>query len=47
MVPNYGKNSAIVEALGRGEIALGLVNNYLYRFTKDNPNFPVAHHHTW
>jgi len=23
------------------EIALGLVNNYyLYRFTKDNPNFP-------
>jgi len=28
-----------------GEI--GLVNNYyLYRFTKDNPNFPVAHHHT-
>ena len=44
---DYGKNSAIVDALGRGEIALGLVNNYyLYRFTKDNPNFPVAHHHT-
>lgn len=43
----YPKNSAIVEALGRGEIALGLVNNYyLYRFTKDNPNFPVAHHYT-
>ena len=43
----YSKNTAIVEALGRGEIALGLVNNYyLYRFTKDNPNFPVAFHHT-
>ncbi|WP_416233594.1 iron ABC transporter substrate-binding protein [Cronbergia sp. UHCC 0137] len=46
-VKDYGKNSAIVEALGRGEIHLGLVNNYyLYRFTKDNPNFPVAHHYT-
>ncbi|WP_414563778.1 MULTISPECIES: iron ABC transporter substrate-binding protein [unclassified Anabaena] len=44
---SYSKNSAIVEALGRGEIALGLVNNYyLYRFTKTNPNFPVAIHHT-
>lgn len=44
---DYAKNAAIVEALGRGEIALGLVNNYyLYRFNKDNPNFPVAHHYT-
>ena len=44
---DYGKNAAIVEALSKGEIALGLVNNYyLYRFTKDNPNFPVAHHYT-
>lgn len=44
---DYGKNTAIVEALGRGEIALGLVNNYyLYRFTKVNPNFHVAHHYT-
>ena len=43
----YSGNSAIVEALGRGEIALGLVNNYyLYRFTKTDPNFPVAIHHT-
>lgn len=43
----YPKNSAIVEALGRGEISLGLVNNYyLYRYTKTNPNFPVANHHT-
>lgn len=44
---SYDGNSAIMEALGRGEIALGLVNNYyLYRFTKDNPNFPVAIHYT-
>ncbi len=44
---DYAKNAAIVEALGRGEISLGLVNNYyLYRFNKDNPNFPVAHHYT-
>lgn len=44
---NYSSNSAIVEALGRGEVALGLVNNYyLYRFTKTNPSFPVAVHHT-
>ncbi|MEC4886963.1 MAG: iron ABC transporter substrate-binding protein [Scytonema sp. PMC 1070.18] len=43
----YSGNSAIVEALGRGEVALGLVNNYyLYRFTKTDPNFPVAIHHT-
>ncbi|MUG99161.1 extracellular solute-binding protein [Scytonema sp. UIC 10036] len=43
----YSGNSAIVEALGRGEIALGLVNNYyLYRFTKTDPKFPVAIHHT-
>ena len=42
----YPKNTPIVEALGRGEIELGLVNNYyLYRFTKDKPNFPVAHHY--
>ncbi|NER34607.1 MAG: iron ABC transporter substrate-binding protein [Oscillatoria sp. SIO1A7] len=42
----YPKNTPIVEALGRGEIELGLVNNYyLYRFTKDKPDFPVAHHY--
>lgn len=42
----YRNNTAIVEALGRGEIAVGLVNNYyLARFKAENPNFPVAHHH--
>lgn len=44
---SYSGNSAIVEALGRGEIALGLVNNYyLYRFKTKDANFPVALHHT-
>jgi iron(III) transport system substrate-binding protein len=44
---SFDSNTAIVEALGRGEIALGLVNNYyLYRFKTTDPNFPVAIHHT-
>ncbi len=44
---NYGKNTAIVEALGKGEIHLGLANNYyLGRFKKDNPRFPVGTHYT-
>ena len=44
---DYPSNAPIVEALGRGEIHLGLVNNYyLYRFTAENPDFPVAHHYT-
>lgn len=43
----YPKNSAIVDALGKGEISLGLVNNYyLYKAQKDNPKIPVAHHYT-
>lgn len=42
----FANNTSIVEALGRGEIHLGLVNNYyLYRFTDQNPNFPVKHHY--
>lgn len=44
---DFRNNTTIVEALGRGEIALGLVNNYyLVRFKKDDPNFPVEHHYT-
>lgn len=46
-VKTYPKNTPIVDALGRGEISLGLVNHYyLQRFKKDNPSFPVAHHYT-
>lgn len=43
----YRNNTTIVEALGRGEAHIGLVNNYyLGRFQRDNPNFPVAAHYT-
>ncbi len=46
-VNKYGNNTSIVEALGRGEVELGLVNHYyLPRFIKDDANFPVAHHFT-
>lgn len=42
----YRNNTTIVEAIGRGEVHLGLTNNYyLSRFTSENPNFPVAHHY--
>jgi iron(III) transport system substrate-binding protein len=41
----YEKNSAIVEAVGRGEIELGLVNHYyLYQFLAEQPDFPAANH---
>ena len=43
----YPKNTAIVEALSRGEIAVGFVNHYyLEKFKQENPNAPVAHHFT-
>ncbi|MBA2318539.1 MAG: iron ABC transporter substrate-binding protein [Euzebyales bacterium] len=39
----YENNTAIVEAVGRGEIAFGLVNHYyLYRFLDEDPSFPAA-----
>jgi iron(III) transport system substrate-binding protein len=35
-------NTALVEAVGRGEIAVGLVNNYyLPRFLAEDPSFPA------
>ncbi|MBW4646496.1 MAG: iron ABC transporter substrate-binding protein [Goleter apudmare HA4340-LM2] len=46
-VKDYRNNTAIVEALGRGETQIGLVNNYyLSGFKKSNPNFPVDRHYT-
>lgn len=43
----YRNNSTTVEAISRGEVDAGLVNNYyLYRFLAEDPNFPVAHHYT-
>jgi iron(III) transport system substrate-binding protein len=42
-VTAYRNNTTIVEAIGRGEIAIGLVNNYyLPRFTTEDPNFPAV-----
>ena len=41
----YPKNSAIVRALGAGEVDLGFVNHYyLYRFLAEDPEFPVRNH---
>ncbi|BAZ07497.1 iron ABC transporter substrate-binding protein [Calothrix sp. NIES-3974] len=46
-VKDYGRNTAIVEAVGKGEIHLGLVNNYyLGQIKRTNPNIPVAAHYT-
>jgi iron(III) transport system substrate-binding protein len=46
-VKDYRNNTSIVEALGRGEVALGLVNNYyLPNVKKTKPNIPVASHYT-
>jgi iron(III) transport system substrate-binding protein len=42
-VTSYRNNTTIVEAVGRGEIVIGLVNNYyLPRFTAEDPGFPAA-----
>ncbi len=39
----YPKNTPIVDAVGRGEIDLGLVNHYyLFRFLAEDPEFPAA-----
>ena len=41
----YPKNSAIVRALGAGEVDCGFVNHYyLYRFLAEDPEFPVRNH---
>jgi len=43
----YSGNTPIVEALGRGEIHVGFVNNYyLQNFLSKDSSFPVAHHYT-
>jgi len=39
----FRNNTAIVEAVGRGEIAIGLTNNYyLPRFLAEDPSFPAV-----
>ena len=43
--PNYAKNSAIVDAVLRGEVDMGLVNHYyLLRFLAEDPDAPGANH---
>lgn len=43
----YSNNTGIVEATGRGEVQLGLVNHYyLYRFlAEQGEDFPARNHH--
>lgn len=46
-VREYPKNSPQVQAVGDGEIDIGLVNHYyLFRFTAEDPDFPAANHFT-
>jgi iron(III) transport system substrate-binding protein len=41
----YANNNAIVEAVGRGEIPMGLVNHYYnYRFLEEDPGLPSRNH---
>ena len=41
----YANNNAIVEAAGRGEIDMGLVNHYYnHRFLEEDPSLPTRNH---
>ena len=44
---SYSNNTSILEAVGRGEIGLGLANHYyLYQFiAEQGENFPARNHH--
>jgi iron(III) transport system substrate-binding protein len=43
--PVYANNTAIVEAVGRGEVPMGLVNHYYnYRALDEDPSTPSANH---
>jgi iron(III) transport system substrate-binding protein len=42
----YANNNAIVEAVSRGEVEMGLVNHYYnYRFQQENPSTPSRNHY--
>ncbi len=44
-VKTYANNNAIVEAVGRGEVDMGLVNHYYnYRFLAEDPSLPSRNH---
>lgn len=43
--PEYGNNNAIVEAVSRGEVPMGLVNHYYNeRFLAEDPDLPSENH---
>jgi iron(III) transport system substrate-binding protein len=43
--PSYPSNSAIVEAVGRGEVPSGLVNHYYREIAvQEDPSLPLANH---
>jgi iron(III) transport system substrate-binding protein len=43
--PTFNNNTAIVEAVGRGEVPMGLVNHYYaYVAREDDPDLPVENH---
>jgi iron(III) transport system substrate-binding protein len=43
--PTFANNTAIVEAVGRGEVPMGLVNHYYAeRALAEDPDLPVANH---
>ncbi|HWH33034.1 MAG TPA: extracellular solute-binding protein [Egibacteraceae bacterium] len=43
--PTYANNNAIVDAVARGEVAMGLVNHYYnHRFLDEDPSLPSRNH---
>jgi iron(III) transport system substrate-binding protein len=41
----YANNTSVVQAVGRGDVEVGLVNHYyLYNVLADTPNLPIANH---
>jgi iron(III) transport system substrate-binding protein len=44
-VRSYANNTSVVQAVGRDDIEVGLVNHYyLYNVLADTPNLPIANH---
>jgi iron(III) transport system substrate-binding protein len=44
-VQTYANNTSIVQAVGRGDVQVGLVNHYyLYNILADTPSLPVRNH---
>ncbi len=44
-VRTYANNGAIIEAVGRGEVAMGLINHYYnFQFKAEDPSLPTRNH---